>query len=93
MSNAYRDQNNRPTMTAILDSDGLSITAIKANPATNNSLKVDDNTTGSDNGNNGGVAQIDENNIATLTALSSDGDGTIINLYADSNGLLLIDSN
>lgn len=90
--NAYRDQNNRTTMTAILNSDGLSITAIKADP-TNNRLKADDNTTGTDQGNHGGVAQIDENGVAVLTALSSDGSGTIIELYVDSSGKLLINSN
>lgn len=93
MTNAYRDSNSRPTMTAILNSDGLSITAVKANPATNNSLKVDDNTTGTDQGNHGGVAQVDENGVSVLTVLSSDDDGTIIELYVDSDGKLLIDSN
>ncbi len=93
MVNAYRDENNRPTMTAILNSDGLSITAVKANPATNNSLKVDDNTTGTDQGNHGGVAKIDENGVSVMTVLSSDNDGTIIELYVDSDGKLLIDSN
>jgi hypothetical protein len=92
MTNAYRDENNRPTMTAILNSDGLSINRVKANPV-NHGLKIDDNITGTDSGNHGGVAKIDENGISVLTALSSDGSGTIIELYVDSSGKLLIDSN
>lgn len=92
MSNAKKDQNGRNTITALSNAD-LSVVQIQANPS-NNGLKVDDNTTGSDIGNNNGVAQIDENNVSTLTALSSDEDGTIINLYADPlTGKLLIDSN
>ena len=93
MANSKKDENGRNTMTALSNVD-LSIVQIKANPSNNNGLKVDDNTTGSDIGNNSGIAQIDENNVSTLTALSSNGDGTIINLYADpTTGKLLIDSN
>lgn len=92
--NAYRDQNNRPTMIASSQSDGITIVRILANPTTNNFLKVDDASTGTDNGNHGGVALIDENGISALTALSSTGDGSIIELYADpATGKLLIDSN
>ena len=92
MANAKKDSNGRNTMTALSNVD-VNIVQITAEPITHG-LGVDDNTTGSDIGNNSGVAQIDENNVSTLTALSSNGDGTIINLYADPlTGKLLIDSN
>ena len=49
MAEAARDENNVPTLTAVLDSDGSTVTRVKADP-TNHVLSVDDNTTGSDNG-------------------------------------------
>lgn len=94
MANASRDENNRPTMIAISQDDGTTIVPITANPTNNNGLSVDNNTTGSDNGNNSGVAMLDENSVPVLTALSSDDSGDIIELYADPvTGKLLIDSN
>lgn len=93
MANSKKDENNRPTMIASSKDDGVSIVRVLANP-TNKSLKVDDASTGSDNGNHGCVALIDENGVSAMTTLSSNGDGTIIQLYADpATGKLLIDSN
>lgn len=78
-------------MAALLNTDGKTITPVNANPA-NHGLKIDDNTTGSDNGNNNGNAAIDENSKSSLYALSSDGLGSRINLYSTSDGKLLIQS-
>ncbi len=89
--NAKMDENNRPTIIAVSSSDGITIKQGKANP-TNNSLKVDNNTTGSDNGNNSGNAMLDENSVPVWTALSSAGDGSIVEVYADAEGQILIDS-
>lgn len=92
MTNALPDENNRPTMIATLNSNGSTITRVTAN-ASNHGLKVDDNTTGSDNGNNNGTANLDENSKPVMTALSSTGDGTLVEVYCDSSGKLLINSN
>lgn len=82
MANAKKDENGRNTLTAVSSSDGVTIIAVQANPA-NSALSVSNAGTGSDAGNNGGVAMIDENGVPVMTALSSNGDGTIIEVYAD----------
>lgn len=93
MSNASRDENSRIAIIAASNLDGTTIVPIKANP-TNHALKVEDATGGSDNGNNSGVAMLDENGIPVWTALSSDGSGTIIEVYGDPvTGKLLVNSN
>ena len=91
MSNAGIDQNNRPTIIATLESDGKTIVPVQAN-ASNHCLRVDDNTTGADNGNNDGNANLDENSHPVWTAESSDGSGNIIEVYATVDGKLLVDS-
>lgn len=82
MSNAGRDQNNRPTIIAASNADGLTIVPIFAS-ATDHGLMISDGATGSDSGNNNGSAILDENGVAVLTALSSSNDGTIIEIYGD----------
>lgn len=91
MTNANRDENNIPTILAILESDGETLVKIEANPANNNSLKVDDNTTGSDNGPS--QALRDENFVPTLMAVSSVDGSTPVPIYATLDGKILIDSN
>lgn len=92
-NNAKQDENGRPTAIGVSSDDGQTIIPLQADP-TVHGLDIDDDTTGSDNGNNNGAAMIDENGVAVWTALSSDDDGTIIELYVDPNtGKLLIDSN
>jgi hypothetical protein len=92
MSNAKHDSNGRPTIIAISNVDGLTIEPVFADP-TSHSLHVEDGTTGSDLGNNGGVAMIDENSVSVLMAESSDGSGSLIELYVDDSiGALLINS-
>lgn len=91
MANAKRDQNNVPTLTGVLSTDGASIVRVKANPSSNNSLKISDASTGSDNGPD--VALRDENFVPTLLAVSSVDGVTPVVVYTDSNGNLLVDSN
>ncbi len=93
MSNAGHDQNSRPTIICASSLDGITIVPILADPSTHG-LKNDDNTTGSDNGNNGGAAMIDENQVSVWIAESSANDGAIIEVYGDlSTGKVLINSN
>lgn len=90
MSNAQHDQNGRASIICASSLDGVTIVPIKADPTTHG-LKIDDNTTGSDNGNNSGIAIVDENSVAVWTALSSTGDGSIVEVYGDaSTGKVLI---
>jgi hypothetical protein len=88
--NAGHDKNHKSTIIGVSNVNGTTIIPIYGNPATK-SLKVDDNTTGSDYGNNQGIAMIDENRINVATALSSADDGSIIELYGDpiTNKLLI----
>lgn len=89
MANAKRDDNNVPTMVAVLNSDGVTILPVKINPA-NFGLKVDNNTTGSDNGPTRALR--DENSVTTKIAVSSADGTTPISLYIDATGKLLIDA-
>lgn len=70
MTNAYRDENSVPALIAASNVNGTTIVRIVADPSTHN-LHVDDNTTGTDNGNNKGNAMKDENGVAVLIAVSS----------------------
>lgn len=91
MSTAKRDQNNVPTILGVLNSDGETIIRIQANPASNNALKIENNTTGSDNGPTRALR--DENFVPTLLATSSVDGETPVVVYTDINGNLLVDSN
>lgn len=91
MANAGQ-QSGRPTLICASKLDGTTIVPIKADPTTH-ALINDDGATGTDNGNNGGNAMMDENMVSVATALSSDGSGAIVEIYGDaSNGKLLIKS-
>lgn len=89
MANAKLDDNGRQTMTALLNTDGTTITRVKADPILHG-LDVDDDTTGSNNG--GTNAHLDDNYRPTMFALSSVGDGALVALYVNSSGELLINS-
>ena len=92
MSNAKRDENNRPTVICASDNDGTTIVPIVADPNLH-TLRCSDDVTGVDNGNNDGNAILDENSVPVWTALSSDGSGDIIEVYGDSiTGAVLVDS-
>jgi len=102
LTDAYRDENNVPTLIAVDQTDGSTIVRITANPTTHG-LSVLDGSTGSDFGNNDNNANRDNNNVPTLIAVSSvtttvNGvdyiEGvTPVNVYCTLDGELLIDSN
>ena len=90
---AKHDENTRPTMIAVSNADGDTVVKAQANPVSHY-LIAQDATGGSDNGNNNDVAMIDENGVAVMTALASDGSGKIIELYINPlTKQLLINSN
>lgn len=103
MTNAYLDENTINTLIAASKNDGQTIVRVKAN-ATSHGLVIDDNTTGTSNGNNKGNAARDENMRPVLIAVSSSTttvDGvdyiegvTPVEVYGDpATGALLINSN
>jgi len=89
--NAKRDENRIPTMITALNTDGSTLTNVKINP-TNFALKVDDDTTGTDQSTNINDLR-DENRVTGLWATSSVDGITPVQLYVDSDGKLLINSN
>ena len=86
--NAKRDENRKTTITALLETDGVTIVNVKAIPSSH-ALCADNGTSGLDNGNN---VAIDENHQAIVFAVSSSDGNTPVALYANSNGQLLIQS-
>lgn len=89
MTKAERDNNSVPTILAVLNTDGETITPIKADPNTN-VLDISDGTSGSDAGQDN--AERDPNMVPVLIATSSADGSTPVPLYADSDGKLLIKS-
>jgi len=89
MANAKRDANNIPTLIAVLDSNGTTITRVTVNP-TNNSLSVTDAATGTDYGPTRALK--DENGVSTLMGVSSADGVTPVAIYVDSSGNLLVQS-
>lgn len=87
--NGAVDVNSRSTITAILNTDGLTIERIVADPSTHR-MHVNDGSTGSNNG--GSFAYTDDNDRPTLIAVSNADGVTLVGLYADSTGALLIKS-
>ena len=76
-------------MTALLKTNGSTITRIVANASTH-AMKVSNGISGSDHG--GNHANFDDNQRTTMFVESSNGDGALVALYADSSGKLLIKS-
>lgn len=92
MVTANHDQNGKATITCASKNDGTTIVQITAN-SVNHGISIDDGATGSDNGNNGGNAMVDENGVPVWTALSSVDGKTIVEVYGDpATGKLLIKS-
>lgn len=92
VSNASRDQNGVPALICASESDGQTVIPIQANP-TLHAVIVQDGTSGVDAGNNGGSAMRDQNGVPVLLALSSAGDGSIVEVYGEPiTGSILIDS-
>jgi len=90
MANASIDSNSVATITAALNTDGATVTRVKANSSTHG-LNISDAATGSDNG-PGSFTLHDDNGRPALMAVSSADGATPVVLYADSNGSLLIQS-
>ena len=91
MADAKRDDNQVPALLAMLNTDGLTFVRVKANTSNSNSLKSDDNTTGSDNGPTS--AKRDSNRVLNIMATSEVDGTTPVALYANSDGEQLMDSN
>ena len=87
--NAAVDSNSYQTMTARLNTDGVTVQRIDADP-TAHFLQTNDNTTGSNNG--GTWAATDDNERPTMFAVSSSDGISPVALYADSTGHLYVDS-
>jgi hypothetical protein len=85
---AQRDQNNITSILGILDTNGQTVMAVKANPTTK-SLAVNNNTTGTDQGPDRALR--DENFVPTMLAVSNADGETLVPLYVDADGKLLID--
>ncbi len=88
MTNAKRDDNNKPAILAVLNTDGTTVAPVEINPTTHG-LSVDNNTTGTDQGPERALR--DENFVTTMLAVSDVDGVTPVSLYVDSNGKLLID--
>lgn len=86
--NAERDDNNVPAILGVLNTDGATVMAVKANPTTK-SLAVNNNTTGTDQGPDRALR--DENFVPTMLAVSNADGTTLVPLYVDVDGKLLID--
>lgn len=87
--NAGHDENGRPTIICVSDQDGKTVVPLLVSDSTH-FLNVSIGNTGSDKGNNSGNARTDDNGISSWTALSSAGDGSIVEIYADSNSNILM---
>lgn len=87
MSTAAIDRNSKSTMTARLNTDGITITRVTSDPS-NGALKIQANTAGS-------VAPssrsaLDANERPTLLAVSENDPTVLVALQCDSTGALLI---
>lgn len=78
-------------MAGILNTDGVTIKPITASPS-NHGVSMSDATGGTDQGDNNGNALEDDNSVSVLLAESSAGDGTFVELYVTSTGMLLVNS-
>jgi hypothetical protein len=87
---AVRDANHIPAIIGTLDSDGVTVVAIKINPA-NNAIKTIDATTGS-SFSTAVNAQQDANRVDALWGISSADGITPVYIAVDVNGNLLIQS-
>ncbi len=84
-----RDGNFIPTLKAALNTDGITVMNVLADP-TVHSLAVSDGTTGTDHG--VPTSQRDSDRVPVLMAVSSADGITPVEIYADSSGNLLIKS-
>lgn len=90
MANAKHDENSRPTLICASSADGVTIVPIQCVDSSHK-IKVIDGIAGANNGNNSGNTMLDENGSPVWTALSSTGDGSIVEIYGDAaTGAVLI---
>lgn len=89
MADALIDESGRQSITARLNTDGLTIVRVEVNSSTH-ALEMSDGNTGSNNG--GTNAAIDSNGRQTWFATSSADGVSLVALYSDSSGKLLIQS-
>lgn len=90
MGNAAIDSNSKATITGRLNTDGVTITRVRASPSTH-AMEVDNqHNVGTDQG--GTFAATDDNDRPALFAVSSAGDNALVSLYVSASGNLLIDS-
>lgn len=87
MAEIKKDDNQVPTISGVLNTDGTTVTRVKVDPSTH-VLQISDGTTGSDLGNDLAVRDNNGEPVATAT----DANGNIIPLYVDSSGNLLVQS-
>lgn len=89
MANAQLDQNSRHAITAVLNTDGATVTRITAHP-TNHSISVNNGVGGSNAGNK--YEMVDDNSRPVLWAVSNADGVTPVALYVNASGQLLIQS-
>lgn len=89
MSNAALDSNGRQTLTALLNTNGTTVTRVKIKASTHG-LQVSEGSSGSDNG--GTKAGTDDNDRTSMFAVSNADGISPIALYVNSSGQLLIKS-
>ena len=89
MANSIKDNNGINTMIGVLNTDGSTVTLVKADP-TSHILDAVNGSSGSDFGEDN--AKKDDNNVSTLLAVSSDDGSTPVPLYVNSSGQILIKS-
>lgn len=87
--NAAIDINGKGTLTARLNTNGLTIMRVKATASGH--LLINDGVTGTPTGNN--FAATDDNERVSMFAVSSSDPTVLITLLTDSSGALLVDSN
>jgi hypothetical protein len=87
MAETKHDDNGVPTITGVLNTDGATVTRVKANPTTH-ILDVSDGSSGSDLGNDNAT----RDNSGYPVMLATDASGNIIPLYVNSSGQLLTKS-
>lgn len=87
MTNASRDENRVTTLTAILNTDGVTVVNVAANPTTHALTFMP----GGPDADNGPVnAKKDDNFVSTALGVSSVDGVTPVPIYATSDGKLMI---
>lgn len=89
MADSFHDQNHTPTILAMLNTNGLTLMNVAADPATHQ-LQTSDGTGGSDNG--PANSRHDASHVPSWVATSNADGKTPVVLYADASGNLLVKS-